>query len=121
MPFDPHPTTHIDWAVILSPVAARVGLVAAIRTALEPYPDNPWMDTALLILDERYTDAADALGGIGDVANEAYARLSAAEQHAAAGRRAEASAELDLALAFYRSVGATRYIRQGEALLAASA
>ena len=54
-------------------------------------------------------------------ANEADARLRAAEQHAAAGRRAEASAELDRALAFYRSVGATRYIRQGEALLAASA
>jgi hypothetical protein len=37
------------------------------------------------------------------------------------GRRREADEQLRSALAFYRSVGATRYIRQGEALLAASA
>ena len=79
------------------------------------------MDAALAILDERFSDAAVRLLAIGDVANEADMRLRAAEQHVAAGRRAEASAERDLALAFYRSVGATRYIRQGEALLAASA
>ena len=37
------------------------------------------------------------------------------------GRRAEADEQLQRALTFYRSVGATRYIREGEALLAASA
>jgi hypothetical protein len=36
-------------------------------------------------------------------------------------RRAEADVELQRALAFYRSVGATRYIRQAEGLLAESA
>jgi hypothetical protein len=39
----------------------------------------------------------------------------------AEGRRAEADAQLEQALAFYRSVGATRYIREAEALLAVSA
>ena len=53
--------------------------------------------------------------------DEAYARLCAAESLAARGRRAEADEELHAALAFYRSVGATRFIREGEALLAASA
>ena len=52
---------------------------------------------------------------------ESLARLRAAEGLAAAGRRAEADAQLQRALAFFRSVGATRYIREGEALLAASA
>ena len=41
--------------------------------------------------------------------------------YVADGRRAEADVQLQKALAFYRSVGATRYIREGEALLAATA
>jgi hypothetical protein len=45
--------------------------------------------------------------------------LRAAEALAAAGRREEADGELTRALDFYRAVGATRYIREGEALLAA--
>ena len=48
-------------------------------------------------------------------------RLRAAELLVADGRRAEADVQLQKALAFYRSVGATRYIREGEALLAATA
>jgi len=118
-----HPVSSgIEWVPIVSPVAARVGgLAGEIRTVLEPYRDNPWVDAGLAILDERFSDAAARLRAIGDAANEADARLRAAEQHAAAGRPAEASAELDRALASYRSVGATRYIRHSEALLAASA
>jgi len=112
---------NIEWVPIMGPMAARVGLAGEISTALEPHRGSTWVDAALAVVDERFSEAADRLRAIGDAANEADARLWAAEQHAAAGRHAEASAELDLALAFYRSVGATRYIRQGEALLAASA
>jgi len=53
--------------------------------------------------------------------HEAYARLRAAEQLVAEGRQAEADAQLEKALAFFRSVGATRYIREAEALLAPAA
>ena len=53
------------------------------------------------------------LGEIGALASEAYCRLSAA--------RAGDLTQLEPALAFYRSVGATRYVREGESLLAASA
>jgi hypothetical protein len=52
---------------------------------------------------------------------EAFYRLRAAEQLVVEGRRAEADDQLGPALGFYRSVGATRYVREGEALLAASA
>jgi hypothetical protein len=38
-----------------------------------------------------------------------------------AGRRAEADVQLGRALAFYRGVGARRYVLEGETLLAASA
>jgi hypothetical protein len=50
-----------------------------------------------------------------------YARIRAAEQLHAEGRPADASEQLERALAFFRSVGAVRYVRRGEALLAASA
>ena len=57
----------------------------------------------------------------GSPTHEAEARLCAAEQLIETGRRAEGEVELQKALAFYRKVGATSYIQQGEALLAASA
>jgi hypothetical protein len=54
--------------------------------------------------------AAATLSEIGDVADEAYARLRTGEP-----------AHVERALAFFRSVDATRYIEQAEGLLAASA
>jgi 16S rRNA G966 N2-methylase RsmD len=65
--------------------------------------------------------AADIFAGFGSPTLEAEARLCAAEELIEAGQRAAGEAELQKALAFYRKVGATRYIQQGEALLAASA
>lgn len=44
-----------------------------------------------------------------------------AKRFVAEGRRAEADVQLQKALAFWRSVGATRYTREGETLLAATA
>jgi hypothetical protein len=58
---------------------------------------------------------------IGQLDDEADARLRAAEKHVREGRRADADAQLQKALAFYRSVGATAYVREAESLLAASA
>jgi class 3 adenylate cyclase/tetratricopeptide (TPR) repeat protein len=68
-----------------------------------------------------YPSAADAYGELGYRAAEAAARLRAAEQLMHEGRRAEADRELERALGFWRSVGATRYLREGEALLAKTA
>ena len=65
--------------------------------------------------------AAEVLDGIRYRPGAAYARLRAARELVAHGRRAEADAQLQRALAFWREVGATRYVREGEALLAASA
>jgi hypothetical protein len=55
---------------------------------------------------------------MGSLPDEAYARLRAAETLAAAGRRDEGGEELERALEFYRRVGAVRYLREAEALLA---
>jgi hypothetical protein len=58
---------------------------------------------------------------MGAARSAAFARLRAAEALVKAGRRAEADEQLHQALTFFHSVGATRYVREGEALLAASA
>ena len=53
--------------------------------------------------------------------DEALCRLRAGEQVAGEGWRSEADEQFERALAFYRSVGATRYIRKGDTLLGLSA
>jgi tetratricopeptide (TPR) repeat protein len=83
--------------------------------------NEPWRSVVNRVLQGELVDVADRLGTIGLRPDEAYARLRAARELVAAGRRAEADEQLRRALAFYRMVGATRYVREGEVLLAASA
>jgi class 3 adenylate cyclase/tetratricopeptide (TPR) repeat protein len=77
---------------------------------------NPtsWRKAALAYIEGDRAGAADTLGEMGNRTDEAYARLRAAEEGGGA-------AQLERALAFYRGVGATAYIRRVEALLPASA
>jgi len=79
---------------------------------------TPWLEAASCWVRGEFERAADLFGEIGSLPDEALARLRAAEKLVAAGRRPEADEQLARALAFWRSVGATRYIREGEALLA---
>jgi class 3 adenylate cyclase/tetratricopeptide (TPR) repeat protein len=81
----------------------------------------PWYRVAESVIHDDFLGAAEIYAGAGDVTGEAYARLRAAGQLVGEGRRSEADQQLQRALAFYRSVGATRYIREGEHLLAESA
>ena len=67
-----------------------------------------------------FAGAAQRYAEIGSLPDEAYARLCEAERLVRTGRRPEADSELQHALAFWRSVGATAYVREGEALLAAA-
>jgi hypothetical protein len=80
-----------------------------------------WLDASRLYADRRLVEAADVLHEAGAAFHEAYTRLRAAELLVADGRRAEADDQLRQALAFFRAVGATRFVRAGERLLAASA
>ncbi len=64
--------------------------------------------------------AAEIYERIGSLPDAAYARLRAAERFVSDGQNAEAEAHRQKALVFYRSVGATRYIHEAEALLAAN-
>ena len=75
---------------------------------------------ATLVCSGNAADAAEIYAQIGGAGEEAAARLLGAEQFIAAGRRPEADAQLQKALAFYSRAGAARIVAQAEALLAAA-
>jgi hypothetical protein len=84
-------------------------------------PDRPYVRAPAAVLAGDYVGAAGLYADDGWRVDEAEVRLRAAESLVAQGRRAEGDVQLQLALAFYRSVRATRFIREAEALLAATA
>jgi hypothetical protein len=86
-----------------------------------PHDDVPWVSAAISFANGDLRAAADICSAMGAVTQEARDRLWLAEALIDENRRAEADVELQRALAFFRSVGATRYIREAEGLLAASA
>jgi class 3 adenylate cyclase/tetratricopeptide (TPR) repeat protein len=100
--------------------AAELGFVDELRERVEQSGiQTKWIDAERAVLRGDLVGAADIFFEIGDRVAEAFARLRAAEQLVAEGRRAEADEQLHESLAFWRSVGASRYVREGEALLAA--
>jgi tetratricopeptide (TPR) repeat protein len=98
-----------------------LGLGEEYRPLLELSSDLPWAAAGSAICSGDFRRAADVLAEIGYRPGEAYARLRAAKELVEEGKRAEANAQLTPALAFWREVGAARYVRDGEALLAESA
>jgi hypothetical protein len=97
---------------ILSWTLTEAGRGEECATELEHYR-VPWARIGIAFGRGDPAQAAELCAEIGAFASEAYCRLSAA--------RAGDLGQLERALAFYRSVGATRYVREGESLLAASA
>ena len=80
-----------------------------------------WLDAGRAVLADDLLGATAILADIDAPTFEAFFRLRFAEQLLSRGRRAEADEPLHAALGFYRRVRATRYVREGEALLAATA
>jgi class 3 adenylate cyclase/tetratricopeptide (TPR) repeat protein len=107
----------IDLAVVLPALDRTAALIDALGRAQA----TAWVDAAYAYASGDFVHAAETYATVGSPHDEALARLRAAQALIDDGRRAEADEQLQRALTFYRSVGATRYIREGEALLAASA
>jgi class 3 adenylate cyclase/tetratricopeptide (TPR) repeat protein len=105
---------------ILAWALATLGRGAELIGSL-PKGDVPWVQAARAYASGDLRAAADTCAGMGAVTEEAHDRLRLAEELIAQHRRSEADIELQRALSFYRSVGATRYIREAEAMLAESA
>ena len=96
----------------------RVELEAAAAGAIL---QSPWLDAVSAYLADDLSAAAEAYAAMGARPDAAWAHLMAAERLVEAGKSAEAEWYVSNALAFYRSVGATGFLRRAEALLRASA
>jgi tetratricopeptide (TPR) repeat protein len=83
--------------------------------------DSPWLAVARALADHEFMPAAESLDSMGAARSAALTRLCAAQQLLKTGRTAHADDQLRRALSFFRSVGATRLIGEGQALLAQSA
>jgi tetratricopeptide (TPR) repeat protein len=91
------------------------------REILEVLPSDevPWVQAARAFVVGDLRRAADVCRDMGARTEEARDRLWLAGSLVGLSRRAEADVELQRCLDFYESVGATRYIREAEALLGA--
>jgi hypothetical protein len=107
--------------VQLALLAEGLGIVEDVRTTLAAQPDTRYVMIARRIVDGDLLRAADELEETQSMPSAADARVHAARSLVAAGRRAEADEQLRRALDFYRSAGATRYVREAEQLLTATA
>jgi len=92
-----------------------------LLAAVAEHRSTPWTEEVRAYAQGDYAGAIEILRQTGSKPEEAEARLRAAEQLVGEGRRAEADEQLQRALGFYRSVGATAYVGECEALLAATA
>jgi class 3 adenylate cyclase/tetratricopeptide (TPR) repeat protein len=113
-----HSAPLFDLAWVLGALDRSGDLLDAIAQATAR---TAWTDAAEALTRGEHLRAADMYTEIGARPLEAFTRLRAAAQLVEVGRRAEADTQLAKALAFYRTVGATRYLREGETLLATSA
>ncbi|MBA2569428.1 MAG: AAA family ATPase [Actinobacteria bacterium] len=110
-----------EWLADLTVVIAPLDRNSEFLDAVGRTTPNPWLAAAAAYASGDLLGAAEQYAAIGALPHEAYARLRGAETLVLAGRRAEADPELQRSLAFWRSVGATAHVREGEALLAQSA
>ncbi len=101
---------------------ADLGRRDALREAADGAPmGEPWRLVVDALVQGDYVTAADRYADVGARTYEAHSRFRAAKRLLDLGQQTAATEQLGRALAFYRSVGATRYLREGEALLRASA
>jgi len=114
-------SVNLHRALDISWVAETLGCADAFRSLLAgANPENLWVKAFTAVLDRDFGLAADLFAEMGNATDGAYAHLKAADELVTEGHHAEADTHLQKALAFYRSVAATRYVRQAEALLAAA-
>jgi class 3 adenylate cyclase len=113
--------TPISLALV-APIAEELGLRERVAAALPPEKprESLWLAAARALVEQRFVDAAETWSRMPFPLEEAQTRLLAARALVSEDRRAAADEQLHRALAFLRSVGAARYVREGEELLAAA-
>jgi class 3 adenylate cyclase/tetratricopeptide (TPR) repeat protein len=116
-----NPFTFVSsWLAYVAPAVVTLGRQEKLALLASQTPmQTLWLEAAVTLARDPLRSAA-TYARIGSLSDEAHARLQSAELRAAAGRREEAEAELAPALEFFTRVGAVRYLRTAEALLARS-
>jgi hypothetical protein len=115
-------TATADWLAELVEVLRMLGREQDfLESGADRGPQTPWLKAAFAYADGDYVAAAEIYANAGAGPLQAGARLRAADAFVREGRRPEADAQLESALAFWRLAGATAYVREGEDLLAESA
>ena len=108
------------WSATFLLVADQLGMGNAVRAAFATDRAPHSREALIVAMAERRLVAAVEIATChGGVDMAAVLRCVVAETLLEEGRAAEAGAQLEQALAFYRSVGGTRFIREIEAQLAA--
>jgi tetratricopeptide (TPR) repeat protein len=111
----------VIWGQVeLAFVAEKLECSEELGEQIDRGPQTKWTDATRAVLHGDFVRGADVFEAIGDAESESHARLRGAKQLLADRRRADAYEQLQRSLAFWRSVGATRYIRQAESMLAAA-
>jgi class 3 adenylate cyclase/tetratricopeptide (TPR) repeat protein len=111
------PSLPTELIVTLSWVLHLTGTPFTSVVADREATRTPWLDAATAVANGELAVAAEVFERMGSKPNEARARLEAARQLLAEDRGAEVREHCRRALSFYRSVGATRYLREAEELL----
>ena len=109
------PLSYFGFAALELPslawTARALAREAELSDVLEQEPfKSPWLRAAEAVLRGDLGSAADIFNEMGMPAQEAFFRLQGGTEQ-----------DVRAVLSFYRGVGATRYVHQGESLLAASA
>ena len=109
------------WGLSLAVVLTALGRAGELEPSFAGRAETRWQKASLAYAAGDFEGAADLLDDIGAPVEGAYARMRAAESLAAEGRRPAADARVQQALAVFRSVGATAWVDEAQALFAASA
>jgi tetratricopeptide (TPR) repeat protein len=106
------------WELCDSAVALlSLGRIDELRAGVDAAEGTRWAEALQHYVTGEFDRAAEVFAEMGVPRDEADARLRAAAKLLGEGRRTEADDQLRRAVTFYRSVGATRYVREAEALL----
>jgi class 3 adenylate cyclase len=115
-----NPTAPYTWSPPLVWAFAAVGDPDEYLALLEREAPTPWSDAARATCAGDFVAAAEIYARSADAVDAARARVHAAAALLDRGDRTGSEQQLARAIAFYRSVRATRRIRDAEQLLAAA-
>jgi hypothetical protein len=111
------PTSY--WIADLAFTLRELRTSALLLEAAEAAPAaSRWLEAASAVSSGELATAAAVFAAIGSLPDEAVARLATARRALEAGQRKAAEEQRALALGMFHRLGATRYVRQAEALAA---